>query len=92
MRGRKNRQGAMFYAFNIEKLVRPDHPLRAVKKLALAELARLNDRFNAAYSDFGRPSVPPETLIMATLLQALYSIASFAKTSNSTCSTAGSST
>jgi transposase len=76
MRGHKDRQGAMFYAFNIEQKVRSDHPLRAVKTLALAELARLNDRFNAAYSTLGRPSVPPEMLIMATLLQALYSIRS----------------
>jgi transposase len=76
MRGRKNRQGAMFYAFNIEQKVRADHPLRPIKKLALAELERLNDRFNAAYSRFGRPSIPPETLIMATLLQSLYSIRS----------------
>lgn len=66
----------MFYAFNIETKVRPDHPLRAIKQMALAELVRLNDRFNAAYSVFGRPSIPPETLIMATLLQALYSIRS----------------
>jgi transposase len=76
MRGRKNRQGAMFYAFNVEQKVRADHPLRAIKKLALAEMARLNERFNAAYSGVGRPSIPPETLIMATLLQALYSIRS----------------
>lgn len=76
MRGRKNRQGAMFYAFNVEQKVRADHPLRPIKKLALAELARLNERFNAAYSGVGRPSIPPETLIMATLLQALYSIRS----------------
>lgn len=76
MRGHKNRQGAMFYAFNIEKKVRADHPLRPIKKLALAELARLSERFNAAYSAFGRPSIPPETLIMATLLQSLYSIRS----------------
>ena len=66
----------MFYAFNIETKVRPDHPLRAIKQMALAELVRLNDRFNAAYSVLGRPSIPPETLIMATLLQALYSIRS----------------
>ncbi len=41
MRGRKNRQGAMFYAFNIEQRVRADHPLRAIKKLALAKPATL---------------------------------------------------
>ena len=76
MRGHKNRQLAIWYEFNLEQRIRADHPLRAIKKLADDELARLNDRFNAAYSAFGKPSIPPETLIKATLLQALYSIRS----------------
>lgn len=76
MRGHKNRQQAIWYEFNLEQRIRADHPLRAIKKLADDELARLNDRFNAAYSAFGKPSIPPETLIKATLLQALYSIRS----------------
>ncbi len=76
MRGHKNRQQALFYTINLEAMVRQDHPLRVIKKLALSELGRLNDRFNAAYSVLGKPSIPPETLIMATLLQALYSIRS----------------
>lgn len=76
MRGRKNRQAAMFYAFNLEQMVPANHPLRPIKKMVDAELARLNDRFNQAYSVLGRPSIPPEHLIKATLLQALYSIPS----------------
>lgn len=76
MRGRKNRQSAMFYAIQTEHFVPADHPLRPIKKMVDAELLRLNDRFNAAYSNIGRPSVPPEHLIKATLLQALYSIRS----------------
>lgn len=76
MRGRKDRQKAMFYAIDIENFVPANHPLRGIKKLADDELARLNSRFNAAYSKIGRPSVPPEFLIKATLLQALYSIPS----------------
>jgi transposase len=69
----------MFYAIDLNAMVPDNHPLRAIKKLADAELVRLNDRFNAAYSDRGRPSVPPEFLIKATLLQALYSIPSETK-------------
>ena len=76
MRGHKDRQKAIWYEFNLEARVRADHPLRAIKKLADAELARLSERFNAAYSSFGKPSIPPERLIKATLLQALYSVRS----------------
>ena len=74
MRGRKSRQSAMFYAIDLDKMVPENHPLRAIKKMADAELVRLNDRFNKAYSNIGRPSVPPEYLIKATLIEALYSI------------------
>lgn len=76
MRGHVNKQKNIWYEFHLEDRIRADHPLRAIKKLADAELARLNDRFNAAYSAFGAPSIPPETLIKATLLMALYSIRS----------------
>jgi transposase len=76
MRGRVNAQGAMFYAIDLEALVPLDHPLRAIRKRADAELIRLRPGFNAAYSAMGRPSVPPEQLIKACLLQALYSIRS----------------
>lgn len=76
MRGRKNRQSAMFYAIDMNRYVAPNHPLRAIKRMVDAELARLSDRFNAAYSNIGRPSIPPEHLIKATLLQALYTIRS----------------
>lgn len=79
MRGRKNRQQAMFYSINVERLVPANHPLRSIKKLVDAELARLSERFSAAYSNIGRPSIPPEHLIKATLLQALYSIRSETK-------------
>ena len=79
MRGRKNRQSAIFYAIDLQRLIPANHPLRAIKKLVDSELARLSDRFNKAYSKIGRPSVPPEFLIKATLLQALFSIASETK-------------
>ncbi len=76
MRGRKNRQPGLFYSINLKSLVPADHPLRGIKKLADEELARMSGKFSAAYSGIGRPSIPPEALIKATLLQVLYSIRS----------------
>jgi len=79
MRGRKSSQKAMFYAIDLDRMVPDNHPLRPFKKLVDAELVRLGPRFNAAYSNVGRPSIPPEHLIKATLLQALFSISSETK-------------
>jgi len=76
MRGEKNRQTNMFYAFDVEDRIRQDHPLRAIKKLVDEDLSHMGQLFNKAYSDTGRPSVPPERLLKAMLLQALYSIRS----------------
>lgn len=76
MRGRVNRQSALFYAINIEQLVPSDHPLRAIKIMADEELARLSKRIDGMYSSTGRPSTPPEMIIKAKLLEALYSIRS----------------
>jgi len=66
----------MWFAMDIEDLVPEDHPLREIKGLVDGELRRLQPRFRAAYSRVGRPSIPPERLIKATLLQVLYSIRS----------------
>jgi transposase len=66
----------MFYVMDLESLVPRDHPLRAIKPKVDRELARLRPHFNAAYAKGGRPSIPPEQLIKATLLQALYTIRS----------------
>jgi transposase len=66
----------MFYSVSVETLIAADHPLRAIKRRADGELARMRGAFNKAYSATGRPSIPPERLIKATLLQALYSIRS----------------
>jgi len=76
MRGKKDRQPNMFYALDVEDRIRPDHPLRAIKKLVDEDLSHMGQLFNKAYSDVGRPSVPPERLLKAMLLQALYSIRS----------------
>lgn len=76
MRGRRDSQSVMFVVADLEDVVPEDHPLRKIKPLVDEELRRLSPRFNEAYAQDGRPSVPPERLIKATLLQALYSIRS----------------
>lgn len=79
MRGKHDRQGGMFYAIDLEARVRADHPLRRIKEMVDAELARMGHLFNKAYSDIGRPGVPPERLLKALLLQALYAVRSEAQ-------------
>src|SRR4051812_4596396 len=76
MRGRRDPQPQLFYAIDVEARVRPDHPLRPVKAAVDRILATLSDRFDAAYSPVGRPGVPPERLVKALLLMALYSVRS----------------
>jgi transposase len=66
----------MFSYVSLEARVPPDHPLRAVRAITDRALARLSPQFGALYVQFGRPSVPPEQLLRALLLQALYSIRS----------------
>jgi transposase len=76
MRGRHDPQGSVFFAINLERLVPESHPLREIRRMANEELKRMEPLFEKAYSKTGRPSVPPEQLIKASLLQALYSIRS----------------
>jgi transposase len=76
MRGRVPKQPNFFYALNIEDRIRSNHPLRAIKAMVDADLAAMSRRFNEAYSELGRPSVPPERLLKALLLMALYSLRS----------------
>ncbi|HEX4130612.1 MAG TPA: transposase, partial [Pirellulales bacterium] len=61
---------------DVEARVRADHPLRSLKRIVDRHLHSLQERFEAAYARTGRPSVPPERLLKALLLQALYSIRS----------------
>ncbi|MCA3389459.1 MAG: transposase, partial [Roseomonas sp.] len=61
---------------DLEKRVRPDHPLRAIRGLVNGALADLSSAFDALYSPFGRESIPLERLLRALLLQAFYSIRS----------------
>jgi hypothetical protein len=56
--------------------VPPNHPLRPIRRITDIALASLSDRFDAMYSEIGRPSFPPEKLLRALLLRAFYSIPS----------------
>jgi transposase len=76
MRGQVSPQQPLWYAIDIESLIEPDHPLREVKRRAGQVLAGMDADFRRAYSKFGRPSIPPEMLLKALLLQALYSVRS----------------
>lgn len=76
MRGRKNPQPQLFYSINVESRIRADHPLRPLKQKIDEILAALDKQFAAAYSQTGRPSIPPESVLKALLLMALYTIRS----------------
>ena len=76
MRGGDNRTGELFSYVDLEALVRRDHPLRAIRTIVNEALSALEREFAALYSPIGRPSIPPEKLLRAMLLQAFYSIRS----------------
>jgi transposase len=76
MRGTQKQQGAFFSYVSLEDRVPATHPLRAIRQEADRVLKSLSGRFAAMYSETGRPSIPPEQLLRALLLQALYSIRS----------------
>lgn len=67
-------QNPMFFVANTGERLAKTHPLRAVKRRADEVLKQMNHAFDAAYSEQGRPSIPPEQLLKALLLQALYAI------------------
>src|SRR4051794_33970628 len=76
MRGSDDQPGAMFSYVSLEARVPADHPLRAIRRITDRALERLSPRFGTLYIKFGRPSIPPEKLLRALLLQALYTIRS----------------
>ena len=76
MRGGDERTGELFSYIDLEKRVRADHPLRSVRGIVNAALSLLERDFAALYAPIGRPSIPPEKLLRAMLLQAFYSIRS----------------
>ena len=76
MRGQQERSGSLFSYVSIEERIPASHPLRRIRKLADQALDRLNPTFCKLYTAEGRPSVPPEHLLLASLLQAFYGIRS----------------
>ena len=76
MRGSDERSGSLFSYVDLEARVRGDHPLRTIREIANAALSDLSKEFTALYTDFGRPSIAPEKLLRAMLLQAFYGIRS----------------
>ncbi len=75
VRRRSGERGAIFLC-DVEARVPAKHPLRAMRRVTDAALAELDRAFSALYEACGRPSVPPERLLRASLLQPLYSIRS----------------
>src|SRR6266478_3452397 len=76
MRGAETKQATMLSLLSPEQRVPKDHPLRRIKQLADAALQQLSPVFDQMYSAMGRPSVPPERLLKASLLMAFYSVRS----------------
>ena len=76
MRGTENRSESLFCYARLEKRIPADRLLRAIRVLVNVVLAPLNERFEALYSPLGRPSIAPEILLRATLLQGFFSVRS----------------
>ena len=76
MRGEAERQIGMLTLVTPEQRVRGDHPLRHIKPLADAVLKDLSPTFEKMYSRTGRPSIPPERLLKASLLMGFYTVRS----------------
>ena len=76
MRGIDHQQADMFSYLSPEQRVKKDHPLRAVRAMTDEILESMSPLFDAMYAECGRPSIPPEKLLRAQLLQMLYSVRS----------------
>jgi len=76
MRGQDHQQSDMFSYLAPEQRVSKDHPLRAIRAMADEALENMSERFDSMYAKTGRPSIPPEKLLRAQLIQMLYSVRS----------------
>src|SRR6516165_2515226 len=76
MRGTDHQQSSMFSYISAEQRVPKDHPLRTIRAMTDAALGELGAKFDAMYASHGRPSIPPEKLLRALLLQFLYTVRS----------------
>ena len=76
MRGSDGRSGSLFSYVDLEDRVPRGHPLRSIRQIANGALSDLSGDFAAMYARLGRPSIAPEKLLRASLLQAFYSVRS----------------
>ncbi len=76
MRGTDEASGSLFSYVDLEARIPARHPLRKIRQVVNEALASLDGEFEALYTDFGRPSIPPERLIRASLIQILFSVRS----------------
>ncbi len=76
MRGSDEASGSLFSYVDLEARIPARHPLRKIRQVVNDALASLDAEFEALYTDFGRPSIPPERLIRASLIQILFSVRS----------------
>jgi transposase len=76
MRGNEDRQQPVFSYVSLEERVPADHPLRPIRRVVEEILRAMSKRFDALYAQSGRPSIPPERLLRALLLQIFYSVRS----------------
>ena len=76
MRGTDQMQSGMFSYFSPDKRVRKEHPLRPIRAMVDRALREMSPLFDEMYAEMGRPSIPPEKLLRAQLLQMLYSVRS----------------
>jgi transposase len=76
MRGDDREQGSMFSYRSLEDRIPPDHPLRPMRAMVDRALEEVSPRFAELYARIGRPSIPPERLLRALLLQILFSVRS----------------
>jgi transposase len=76
VRGVDERSGSLFSYVDLEARVRRDHPLRTIREIANAALSAMGGDFAGLYTNFGRPSIAPEMLLRAMLLQVFYGVRS----------------
>lgn len=76
MRGTDEKSGSLFSYVDLEQRIPARHPLRKIRQVVNDALASLDEDFDHLYVDFGRPSIAPERLVRASLIQILFSIRS----------------
>jgi len=76
MRGKKDGQVSVACLLNVETMIPKDHPIRAIKGILGVVLREMDEHFEEMYAESGRPSIPPERLLLSKVLMALYTIRS----------------